>query len=254
MAITALPTPPSRSDPTNFASRGDAFMAALPTFATEANALEAAVNADEISAAASAAAAAASEAASVGYANASGTSAQSKTIGAGSFTFTDVPSGKSWVAGMPLTVYYNATNYMLGTVTSYSGTTLVVSVSTVAGSGTYASWAFWPQTWYREIPVVSISAAYPITLADSGKCLLHPASDATARTVTIPANSSVPFPIGTTITLINFGTGNLSVAITTDTLRLAGAGTTGTRAIKTNGMATIIKYDTTNWMISGVVS
>jgi hypothetical protein len=37
--ITPLPTPPSRStDPTNFAIEADAFVAALPTFATEANA------------------------------------------------------------------------------------------------------------------------------------------------------------------------------------------------------------------------
>lgn len=40
MAITSLPTPPSRSDPENFAERADAFMAALPRFANEANALQ----------------------------------------------------------------------------------------------------------------------------------------------------------------------------------------------------------------------
>jgi hypothetical protein len=44
MAITALPTPPSRSDPANFADRGDAFLGALPTFTTEANALATDVN------------------------------------------------------------------------------------------------------------------------------------------------------------------------------------------------------------------
>jgi hypothetical protein len=44
MPITALPTPPSRNDPTNFATRADAFLAALPTFATEANALQTDVN------------------------------------------------------------------------------------------------------------------------------------------------------------------------------------------------------------------
>ena len=43
MPMTALPTPPQRSDPTNFATRADAFMSALPTFATEATALEATV-------------------------------------------------------------------------------------------------------------------------------------------------------------------------------------------------------------------
>ena len=35
--ITALPTPPSRSDPTNFAARGDAFLGALPAFVTQTN-------------------------------------------------------------------------------------------------------------------------------------------------------------------------------------------------------------------------
>lgn len=43
--ITPLPDPPLRSDPTNFPARADAFMAALPTFATEANALATTVNA-----------------------------------------------------------------------------------------------------------------------------------------------------------------------------------------------------------------
>jgi hypothetical protein len=37
--ITALPIPPSRDDPVNFAPRADAFLMQLPTFATEANAL-----------------------------------------------------------------------------------------------------------------------------------------------------------------------------------------------------------------------
>lgn len=44
MAITALPTPPSRQRPDTFAAEGDTFLAALPVFATEANALAATVN------------------------------------------------------------------------------------------------------------------------------------------------------------------------------------------------------------------
>lgn len=39
MAITQLPDPPSRSDPSTFASKGDAFLAALQQFVNEANAL-----------------------------------------------------------------------------------------------------------------------------------------------------------------------------------------------------------------------
>ena len=41
--ISALPTPPTRSDPANFASRGDSFMAALPTLQSEINAVTAAI-------------------------------------------------------------------------------------------------------------------------------------------------------------------------------------------------------------------
>jgi flagellar basal body rod protein FlgC len=54
MTITALPTPPSRSDPANFANRGDAFLGALPVFTTEANALATEVNANTLIAQASA--------------------------------------------------------------------------------------------------------------------------------------------------------------------------------------------------------
>lgn len=44
MAITPLPLPPSRQDPTNFGVRADEFLGALPAFATEANALAADVS------------------------------------------------------------------------------------------------------------------------------------------------------------------------------------------------------------------
>lgn len=50
MTISALPDPPSRSDPANFATKGDAFLGALPQFGTQANALAVEVNALEVSA------------------------------------------------------------------------------------------------------------------------------------------------------------------------------------------------------------
>jgi len=54
MSITTLPTPPSRSDPTNFAVRGDEFLGALPTFGDEANALALDVNTKQTTASAAA--------------------------------------------------------------------------------------------------------------------------------------------------------------------------------------------------------
>jgi hypothetical protein len=70
MPMTALPTPPSRSDPANFATRADALMTALTTFVTDGNALEANVIAKEASATAQAAAAAASAASALTVAGA----------------------------------------------------------------------------------------------------------------------------------------------------------------------------------------
>jgi len=105
---------------------------------------------------------------------------------------------------------------------------------------------------FRTIPQNSQSAAYTLVLADSGKHILHPSADTTARTFTIPANSSVAYPIGTAITFINQnGAGVVTIAITTDTMRLSPAGTTGSRTLAANGSATCIKITSTEWLISG---
>jgi hypothetical protein len=61
MTITTLPVAPSRADPANFATRADALLVALPTFVTEANALQADVVAKQLLVDADAAAATASE-------------------------------------------------------------------------------------------------------------------------------------------------------------------------------------------------
>ena len=106
---------------------------------------------------------------------------------------------------------------------------------------------------FRTIPQNSQSAAYELVLADSGKHILHPSADTTARTFTIPANASVAFPIGTAVTFVNQNAaGVVTIAITSDTMRLAGAGTTGSRTLAANGVATAIKLTATEWIISGV--
>ena len=106
---------------------------------------------------------------------------------------------------------------------------------------------------FRHIPQNSKSAAYTLVLADAGKHILHPSADTTARIFTIPANASVAFPIGTAVTFVNQASGGvITIAITTDTMRLAGAGTTGSRTLAANGIATAVKLTSTEWIISGV--
>ena len=105
---------------------------------------------------------------------------------------------------------------------------------------------------FSNIPQNSQGAAYTLVLTDGGKHIFHPSADTTARIWTIPANASVAFPVGTAITFINQNSGGvITIAITTDTMRLAGAGTTGSRTLAANGVATAIKVTTTEWIISG---
>lgn len=103
---------------------------------------------------------------------------------------------------------------------------------------------------YLNVPQNSQSAAYPIVLADAGKHILHPTADNNPRTFTIPANGSIAFPIGSTLTFVNL-INVVTIAITTDTLIWAFDGSTGSIDLAQWGVATAIKVTTTSWIISG---
>jgi hypothetical protein len=82
-SVTALPTPPSRDDPANFPTRGDTFLAALPTFQTQHQALAANAYANALEAEADATAADASALAASNAASASAASAITAASGSG---------------------------------------------------------------------------------------------------------------------------------------------------------------------------
>ena len=100
------------------------------------------------------------------------------------------------------------------------------------------------------VPENSQSANYTTVLADAGKFIYHPATDNNARTFTIAANASVAYAIGTVISFVNM-INTLTIAIATDTMTLAGTGTTGSRTLAANGVCTAMKIGTTAWIISG---
>ena len=103
---------------------------------------------------------------------------------------------------------------------------------------------------FRNTPINEQSAAYETVLADSGKTILHPEADDNARTFTIPANSSVAYPVGTVISFVNLQN-TVTIAITTDTMYLANDGDTGSRTLAEYGMASAMKVASTTWIISG---
>lgn len=104
---------------------------------------------------------------------------------------------------------------------------------------------------YLNIPQVGGAAKtgnYTGVLNDQGYMAVM---NATTLTYTIPANASVAYPVGTVLTIVNIFAGNLTIAITSDTLTLAGSTTTGSRTLAQNGVATAIKVTSTTWLISG---
>jgi hypothetical protein len=152
------------------------------------------------------------------------------------------------------------THATLGTNLSFTGTTLNATGAGGAAWGTLSG-TLSDQTDLQAaldakaavgIPQNSQSAAYTLVLSDANKHLLHPSADATARIFTIPANASVAYPIGTALTFVNQnGAGVITIAITSDTMRLAGVGSTGNRTLAANGICTALKLTSTEWIISG---
>lgn len=74
-------------------------------------------------------------------ANLIGTSTTSVTVGLGTQTFT-TQSGKGWIVGGKMSVISagTPTSYMYGTITSYTGTQLVINVSIIGAVATLADW------------------------------------------------------------------------------------------------------------------
>jgi len=103
---------------------------------------------------------------------------------------------------------------------------------------------------YLGIPASAVSTSATLSIADAGE---HIYVTTNSQTITIPANASVAYPIGTTLTFIAGPSPvvTVTIAITSDTLRLAGGTSTGTRTLAANGMATAVKVAATTWYING---
>ena len=103
---------------------------------------------------------------------------------------------------------------------------------------------------YKGLPQNQRTGAYTLALSDMGK---HIYATAANFNITIPANSSVAFPIGTAITIVVEDQFHTLVPAAGVTLVLAGtgAGTTGTRTLAQGSVATIIKVGTDRWYVSG---
>lgn len=91
--------------------------------------------------------------------------------------------------------------------------------------------------------------AYTFVLADAGRNVYHSTG---THAFEIPPNSSVPFPIGTAIEILNFG-GTLTITEGSGVTlyRWDGTSGTGTRTVGQRSTAVIQKITTTEWIIMG---
>lgn len=149
---------------------------------------------------------------------------------------TNGPSGESLniytTGSMPISIGVNSTEYLGVTST---------------GTARYKQL----EVGFRHIPQNAQTGNYTCVLEDAGKHIYHASGDGAGDTYTIPANASVAYQVGTTLTFINSDSNAVSIAITTDTMTLAGTTTTGTRTLAQNGVATAVKVTSTAWIISG---
>lgn len=102
---------------------------------------------------------------------------------------------------------------------------------------------------YINAPQNSQSGStYTLVLGDAGDHVYF--TGGSTATLTVPTNSSVAFPTGTTILVVNNNSGNLTISGAGVTFQLAN-GTTGNRTVATKGMASLLKVATDTWWVTG---
>lgn len=101
---------------------------------------------------------------------------------------------------------------------------------------------------FRHVPQNAKAAAYQLASADSGKHIYYTGP---AAGITIPTNAADPIPRDSAITIVNNGSGNVTIVATGVNLYFAGTSSTGNRTLAPKGMVTLLKVGTDTWFISG---
>ena len=141
-----------------------------------------------------------------------------------------------------------------GTITSTGTIAIDSTVATLTGTQTLTNKTITGLVYTQTLLTPTFTTnAYTLVLGDQGDILLA-SNGATAGTINIPTNASVAFPIGTQITIIQTGSGQLTIqAASSGTTTVASTGATATapKLRAQNSSATLIKTNTDQWYVVG---
>ena len=137
--------------------------------------------------------------------------------------------------------YVNSTGLWTANIgvaaTSFTGAAAIATTASTAAS-----------VGYMGIPQSATATTATLAIGDAGK---HIYVTTNTQTITIPANSVVPYPIGTAITFVAGPSATTMTIANNDTMYLVGVGTSGSRTLAAYGTATAIKVASTTWFING---
>jgi hypothetical protein len=144
-----------------------------------------------------------------------------------------------------------ATGNITGGNLTTAALTSTASLSVTGNTATITSANY--QIGYLNIPQISLASNVTTALTDSGKHFYS--VSASNLSLTIANNTSVTWPVGTAMTIVNRGSASVIVVPGTGvSLYLAGNSTSANRVVTTYGMATVINVASNIWMINGTVT
>lgn len=124
-----------------------------------------------------------------------------------------------------------------------------IAIAQDDGGGTFSS-KYITGTQVKNIAINTQTTNYTIVLTDAFK--LVEVNSGTAKTITVPLNGAIAFPIGTKVMISQYGTGQVTIDGQVGvTIRSTGGKTKTTTQYS---VCTLLKRDTNEWYLYGDIT
>lgn len=170
-----------------------------------------------------------------------------------------VYNGTNWVNGGETGDISAVTSGTGITVTNGTGPIPTIAIDTTTTVDLSTAQTLTNKTLTAPVVTYSVnavtSAAYTSVASDAAAIVTM--NNASANTFSIPTNASVPYAVGSTITLIQIGAGQTTInAVSSGTTTIASTGATPTAPVlrAQYSSATCIKVATDTWYVVGDIS